>query len=114
MRSFQPITKVYTKQRIIEYAHQSWKIEQFKKGEIIYKEGEHLEKLYIVKNGQVSLGKLFKFTNPYNEAQVTDIKLMELQKGEVLGEDQIWFDRETLYTSKVTSTSAEILSISAV
>jgi CRP-like cAMP-binding protein len=51
MTTFLPMIKVYTKLRIIEYAHQSWEIESYKKGDILLNEGDKSEKLYIVKSG---------------------------------------------------------------
>ena len=82
------------------------------KGEVILKEGGKSNKLYLIESGQVSLYRnlpRLKFTDAN---MFKSCKVMDLCKGDIFGEDKMFFNCPNKATAKVTSKEVSLLIIS--
>ena len=90
------------------------KEEAFKKNEYIQIENQQRDthdKLYMVVSGRVSISKSIEFFDENGSLKRKDQLIMEIEGGDVIGEDFIWFDRPCSYSARALSNTVRVLSI---
>ena len=96
----------YTIYKVLARAPYIFKQYEVSKGEYIIKENEESECINIILNGSCTLTKTFRpiqFTN--FKAPNTCLSVLGLNKGDVFGEDLLFFKRKNKFNVKVTSVS---------
>lgn len=75
------------------------------------KEGEKSDKLFIIKEGQCALYKTMEIKDMLGVLIKRQEKIMDLDAGEMFGEDFICFAKENNYSIKAISTKVVCLAI---
>jgi len=84
---------------------------QIKDKELI-KEGDRSDKLYIIREGQCALFKTTYVKDMLGVPVKKEERLMNIEVGEIFGEDCLCFAKDNQYTVKATSTKVTLLVIS--
>jgi len=74
-------------------------------------EGAESDRLFIVKEGKVSLYKKFARQSLTEKNCFTESKIMDLEKSEIFGADKLIFNHKNTCTVKISSVKATIISI---
>ena len=107
------MNQYYTIQRINEKVSQNYfKQQTLSKGENIINEYEFSNSIYFLLEGQVSLIRQFQPVNFTNfQKPNTKMTILNLNKGEIFGEDNLFFKRKNRFSVKVQSITATFIEI---
>lgn len=75
------------------------------------KEGSHSERIFLIRKGRVSFYKRLPRSSYVEANCFEEHKVLELERGEVFGEDKLFFKCPNRFTAKVASQEAEIVAI---
>ena len=101
-QSFPGFAEIYTLRKVLRSSY-LFSRQTVSKGEIILKEGGKSNKLYLIEVGQVSLYRnlpRLKFTDAN---MFKSCKVMDLCKGDIFGEDEMFFNCPNKTTANVAS-----------
>ena len=93
----------YTFNKVLSHATHIFDEVEVCKGKILLKEGGESNRIFIIKEGQVSLYKKIASLNYTDKNLFKAHKVLDLAKGDIFGEDKLFFNCPNRYTIKVTS-----------
>lgn len=97
------VSQNYTFNKVLFHATHIFEEVEVSKGKTLLKEGGESNRILIIKEGQVSLFKKIPSLN-YTEKNLFKVhKVLDLAKGDIFGEDKLFFNCPNRYTIKVTS-----------
>lgn len=104
----------YTLHKVSNNAEECCETKIISKGQILLQEGGICERLFIVREGQVSFFKRLPRQNFVEKNCYQEMKIYDLGPGDIFGEDKLVFKCPNRFTVKVTSLKAVIVSIKLV
>ena len=89
-----------------------WKLQKFKKGTILIKEGEYQPQIFLINQGKAAIYKKVNFQSDQGEKITKNELITLIESGDILGEEKLWYDRENTYEIKVVSQDFQAYTIS--
>ncbi|OMJ95888.1 hypothetical protein SteCoe_612 [Stentor coeruleus] len=106
-----PLFRNFTKGFLTKISY-SLKEKSFKKGQIIYQEGEFSDEFYMVKEGEIGFFRKLKAKNPIRKSFIGtksfEVNIANIGKGEIFGDDQLINQLPRSSTSKCISDKAVV------
>lgn len=106
------ILKVYTEHKIGENTLSVFHKKTVYKDQVIQREGQSNDgedgKLFIVHAGTIQILKTISYKNIHGEPLKSEEVVMEINEGDVVGEDRLWHQRDATYSAKVVSQNIEL------
>ena len=98
LSSMPKLLRFYTSLRLHEYAPSYFKDKSYVKNSRIFAEGVPFNQLLFISEGSAFIYKKITYLDQNDKPQESNEKIMEVQKGDVVGEDHAFFQRPAQYS----------------